>query len=271
MSMVRRKAPPRPASRPWSMTIAIVTLAIVAMAIHAPVLDPEGRPDNIHGTWEMVEAHSPVLRFSTGERAFPSPVEYFLERSSLVDLAGTVVSVRPTAEDLEEAGPLLFLDLEDGALESYERDRHGLAPTVYARVFENGGKIILQYWMFYVFNDGRLNFHEGDWEMVQVTLSGADARPESVELSQHHSGHRISWSEVTEVVNGTHPVVMVSRGSHANYDIGARLLVYGDTSDGEGEEWSNQDYSLVPIGTGAEGMSRRGSATRGPGERPPVP
>lgn len=89
--------------------------------------------------------------------------------------------------------------------------------------------------------------------MVQVTLSATDARPESVALSQHHSGDQVSWDELTEVVDGTHPAVMVARGSHANYDIGARPLVHGDVADGEGENWSPEDYALLPIGTGAEG------------------
>lgn len=143
------------------MIIAIIVLAAVAVAIQTPV-PLESETGRIEGTWEMAEAHSPVLRFSAGERTFPSPAEYFLERSSLVDLAGTVIAERPTAEDLEHAGPLLFLDLQaDDPIGSYENDRPGIAPTVYARVLETGGKIVLQYWMFYVFNDGRLNSHEG--------------------------------------------------------------------------------------------------------------
>jgi len=206
------------------------------------------------GTWEMAETYSPVLRFSSGERTFPSPVEYFLERSSLVDLGGTVILERPTAADLENAGAFLFLDFEaEDVVGVYESDRSSIAPTVYARVAEAGGGIILQYWLFYVFNQGELNSHEGDWEMVQVTLSPDGSRAENVMLSQHRSGSLVLWSELTDVIDRTHPAIMVSLGSHANYGPGAEQLVYGDRVDGPGEVWGPGDYTLVPIGTGLEG------------------
>ena len=36
------------------------------------------------------------------------------------------------------------------------------------------GKLALQYWFFYVFNDFN-NTHEGDWEMIQLDFDAADA------------------------------------------------------------------------------------------------
>ena len=48
-------------------------------------------------------------------------------------------------------------------------------PTVYAHVAKDPdypGKVALQYWFFYPFNDFN-NTHEGDWEMTQLVF---DAR-----------------------------------------------------------------------------------------------
>ena len=46
---------------------------------------------------------------------------------------------------------------------------------MYAHVATNPndpGKIALQYWLFYVFNDFN-NPHEGDWEMIQINFHAA--------------------------------------------------------------------------------------------------
>jgi hypothetical protein len=78
-------------------------------------------------------------------------------------------------------------------------------------------RIILQYWLFYYYNDW-FNKHEGDWEMVQVILNES-ANPEWVVLSQHHGGTRRRWSDA-QIEEGTHPAVFVALGSHANYFYG---------------------------------------------------
>ena len=76
------------------------------------------------------------------------------------------------------------LDFPGNALEpgcTYELWAHrltkGAEPTVYAHVAtEPGapGKLALQYWFFYAFNDFN-NTHEGDWEMIQLVFDAADA------------------------------------------------------------------------------------------------
>src|SRR4051812_33312163 len=48
-------------------------------------------------------------------------------------------------------------------------------PAVYAHVAtdpERAGKLALQYWFFYVFNDWN-NLHEGDWEMIQLVFEAS--------------------------------------------------------------------------------------------------
>jgi hypothetical protein len=257
MPSLRRTAPGR-SNKLWIIAVILI-ITIPVLAVVQDLSDgPE--PDAIdpvvvpQGTWEMAERYAPVWRFSNGERTFPTPVEYFLERSALVDYAGTVVKERPTGEDLEKAGTPSFLDCmgDEVVIERYEQDRPQIAPTVYARVAEAGGRVILQYWLFYVFNQGTYNSHEGDWEMVQVTINSKGTGPEYLALSAHHGGYLKEWDS-TEVVNGTHPVVLVAAGSHANYPPGSGQRVTGDHADGLGEEWRPDDYALVPLGIGADG------------------
>jgi hypothetical protein len=57
--------------------------------------------------------------------------------------------------------------------------------------------------------------HEGDWEEVSVGLDTA-GRPVAVAASQHDLGVRRTWSR-TRITGGSHPVVYVALGSHANY------------------------------------------------------
>ena len=85
------------------------------------------------------------------------------------------------------------------------------------------GKLALQYWLFYVFNDWN-NLHEGDWEMIQLVFDATTAAqalqhpPTEVGYSQHEGAERADWNdEKLEREEGTHPVVHPAAGSHANF------------------------------------------------------
>src|SRR6185312_11991160 len=98
----------------------------------------------------------------------------------------------------------------------------GHLPTVYAHLAtDNGhpGKLALQYWLFYVFNDWN-NLHEGDWEMIQLVFDASTAAqalqrpPVEVGYSQHEGAERAPWDDhKLELVDGTHPVVHPAAGS----------------------------------------------------------
>ena len=83
------------------------------------------------------------------------------------------------------------------------------------------GKLALQYWFFYAFNDFN-NLHEGDWEMIQLNFDASDARealskpPVEVGYSSHEGAERASWGDEKVTLDGTHPVVFPAAGSHAN-------------------------------------------------------
>ena len=142
-----------------------------------------------------------------------------------------LVKIAPTARDL--VGLYEYhLDFPGNPLEpgcDYERWARritkGTSPTVYAHVAserDRPGKVALQYWFFYPFNDFN-NVHEGDWEMIQLVFDAPTARaalaarPAEVGYSSHEGAERAAWGDdKLELVGGTHPVVYVAAGSHAN-------------------------------------------------------
>jgi hypothetical protein len=101
----------------------------------------------------------------------------------------------------------------------------GTKPTVYAHVATDPkypGKLALQYWFFYAFNDFN-NTHEGDWEMIQLNFDAPTAaaalgqKPVEVGYSSHEGAEKSTWDDPKlELVDGTHPVVYPGAGSHAN-------------------------------------------------------
>ena len=146
---------------------------------------------------------------------------------------GDLVKIAPAAADLSAERFEYHLDFPGNALDpgcDYERWARRLAeatsPTVYAHVAtERGrpGKLALQYWLYYAFNDWN-NTHEGDWEMIQLVFDAASAaealerRPVEVGYSQHEGAERAAWDDdKLELVGGTHPVVHPAAGSHANF------------------------------------------------------
>src|SRR3954470_23899099 len=99
----------------------------------------------------------------------------------------------------------------------------------YGRVVRENGWVVLQYWVFYPFNNWRSGFfgandHEADWEMVSLylyrraddTLAPAWAAFASHDL--HGADLRRAWDDAEQLtLAGNHPVVYVGAGSHASY------------------------------------------------------
>ncbi|HZG64841.1 MAG TPA: hypothetical protein VEY13_15260 [Rubrobacteraceae bacterium] len=97
----------------------------------------------------------------------------------------------------------------------------------HGRVVRQAGWIVLQYWLFYPFNDWRSNFsgannHEADWEKVFVYLSeskSGEILPEWVAYAAHEeAGDRLRrrWDDPELEKIDEHPVVYVCAGSHAS-------------------------------------------------------
>lgn len=142
-----------------------------------------------------------------------------------------LVKIGPGAKDI--AGLYEYhLDFPGDALDpgcNYEKWqrwllRNGGKPTIYAHVAADPahpGKLALQYWFFYVFNDFN-NLHEGDWEMIQLNFDAADAAqalnrdPVAVGYSSHEGAELAHWDDSKLELIGNHPVVYPAAGSHAN-------------------------------------------------------
>lgn len=172
----------------------------------------------------------------TKENFEPDPVQLMVDLSLLRDLGDPAFAEKPTVPDLQRwSKSEYYLDVADldpkthsidDYKTTYETVKGSYPPTVYARVKEGSDYTIVQYWLFYYFNDWR-NFHEGDWELVQLnfpnhTINELLENKESplfAAYSQHQAGQKMSWSDMQDkgLVTGTHPVVYVAKGSHANY------------------------------------------------------
>lgn len=110
------------------------------------------------------------------------------------------------------------------SLERYEpyRDFQKHPPVYYYHALYNRGYLVLQYWFFYAYNDWGtahegVNDHEGDWEMISIFLR--NEKPAYIAYSAHTGAPEWhAWDDgKVEMEGGTHPVVYVGCGSHANY------------------------------------------------------
>ena len=215
---------------------------LLALVVASLVVVPSAAADLADET-ALAEKHAPVVRLVTqeeecgpGEPYLPMDVEaLFGDRT--VALRGPwnpvdLVAIGPQADDLAQGLYEYHLDFPGNALNpgcDYERWARritaGTEPAVYAHVVTDPGfpgKLALQYWFFYAFNDYN-NKHEGDWEMVQLVFDAEtaaealDEDPVEVGYSQHEGAERAEWGDdKLEIVDGTHPVVHPAAGSHAN-------------------------------------------------------
>ena len=114
---------------------------------------------------------------------------------------------------------------------TYERivAEEGERYRYHGRVIRQDGWVVLQYWLFYPFNDWRSGFfgandHEADWEKIYVYLSESETtgevNPEWVAYAAHNytgDNLRRRWDDPEVEKVGEHPVIYVGAGSHASY------------------------------------------------------
>jgi hypothetical protein len=121
------------------------------------------------------------------------------------------------------------------------------------------GRVAIEYWFQYLYNDF-YDKHEADWEGVTVFLHGTS--PLGVSYSAHQGRRWAQWtSQSTQ--NGTHPIVYVARGSHANYSKRGRYRVRvcwnlhgrhcaltpkADVASGTGAKLAPSGYDLEQLG-----------------------
>ncbi len=230
---------------PWSVMGLALTVTAALLACATPVLADDPPPED---DLALAERYAPVLYFHPAEVFFPQPVDVIVDQARLRQARRLWFGVNvllhldvPELLHLPSDGSY-FLDVwfgDNGSSAYTNYSAHQayyqavLSPqaggppiTAYAHVVREGPHTTIQYWLLYFYNDW-FNKHEGDWEMVQVMLD-ANGEPEWVVLSQHHGGTRRTWA-TAPVEEGTHPVVYVARGSHANYFVGGEIYPNGRT------------------------------------------
>jgi hypothetical protein len=218
----------------------------------------------------LAERYSPVVRLVAqkepcghGEAYEPTDVDTVLGNHD-VALRGpwdnSIVKIAPTGADLGEGLFGYHLDFPGHALSpgcDYDKWSHLIAaagqPTTYAHVLAEKGRLALQYWFFYVFNDFN-DKHEGDWEMIQLDFDAPNAtaalstKPEAVGYSQHQGAERADWGDPKlTIVDGTHPVVYPALGSHANY-YGENLYLGRSAAEGVGcDDTNGPSRQVIPV------------------------
>ncbi len=233
---------------------ALVALSLTLLMLVSPLFTVAAYQTPSQST-ELVTQYSPVLRFNKAENFYPIDANYAITNGILKVMTQDgpqTVSTSPTSSMLSGyTSDAYFLDNKLGGfseiLSNYQQIQSSLGYTVYARETQMGGYTVLQYWFFYAYNDAPMNQHEGDWEGITVILSGGS--PSYTAYSQHDAGQRAAWTDV-EKVDGTHPVVYVARGSHANYyrPYQGKLGAANDDVNGDGATLQAQDCSIVILG-----------------------
>lgn len=212
---------------------------------------------------EKYEQYAPLFYFEAEETCFPVSAAYHIQNARLyryTDGESVLIDQSPTDEELSAYSPTssqyqdtdnFYIDntigtvTDDNIITHYQQTMATWGYTVYYRVSTQGTQTLLQYWMFYAFNKGELNQHEGDWEMVQILLE--QDTPTTVMVSQHYSGQQASWNQVER--EDTHVKIYVARGSHANY-LRPYSGMMGGASDhvgANGVTLSSSEYSLEEL------------------------
>ena len=182
---------------------------------------------------DLLRRFAPRLRYDSNEQYFAdSPAQWTDNPGHELRRADGTVIERTPALSLGLLGPDTYFDGRPVERSDYIADprrdyrqqyvtlrvaRPDLNNFMYGRAVEDNGRLWLQYWLWYFYNDYSLalgaGLHEGDWEMVQFRMNGD--QPDIAVYAQHSHAEKRPWPDV-ERENGR-PVVYVARGSHASY------------------------------------------------------
>jgi hypothetical protein len=208
----------------------------------------------------LVQRHSPILLLkeqshpcdTLGEPYNAGPADLILDNPSVVLRRagpGDEAPISgPTAADLAQRDDSFYIDLPGDPLRAgctYERQSRArmamLTPTANVHIARQEGRdgFAIQYWLLYLYNDFN-NKHEGDWEMIQVVYDvntveeALQTHPVEVGYAQHGGGERAAWNDPKFDREDGHPIVHVSRGSHASQYDSAVYLGWGENGTGFG-------------------------------------
>lgn len=190
--------------------------------------------------------YAPILYFEKEECCYPVDVSYLLGDNPLVDGLSNLKTIEIDGNTVYYIDNPAGTVNDDGVIIDYKNKLSQYGYTVYYTVNNSvPGYTFIQYWMFYAFNNGEHNRHEGDWEMVEVVIPSNGEK--WVGYSQHYSGQRATWDLVEK--QGDHIKVYVARGSHANYlrSYSGKLGIASDIVADNGKILFPDDYQLVEL------------------------
>jgi hypothetical protein len=207
----------------FSKFCTLLFLLILTLSITSVIFLSTRFSVNAQTPEQEAAAFAPVLHFTQGEEFYPTSVNYIIGSSVLkqrfLNGSNVTVDAAPTPSSLGTySGTDLFLDNKLGTLDAIAADYASKASTIgyyaYVHIVNSGTSTVIQYWLFYAYNNGPLNDHQGDIEVVEIFLDGS-GNPVKAVYSQHGAGENAAWGDVE--LNDNHPVVYVAQGSHANY------------------------------------------------------
>lgn len=254
-------------------------VVIVAIALQAMILQSATAQTTTTAAQELAEQYAPIAELRRqsrpcdrkGEAYFPSPVETVLGNPDVAlkqatgrdSRSDTLIKMAPTAEDLAGKDGSFYLDFPgqpnhpgcqyEQAFKRYAAQTNA-TPTTYAHIVvdRERGKLVLQYWFWYYFNDWN-NTHESDWEMIQIVFAATSpeaalaTEPEMVGFAQHAGGELADWNDPKLERSGTHPIIRPSAGSHGTY-FGRDIYVgWGEGGTGFGCDNTSTPVRRVPL------------------------
>lgn len=205
----------------------------------------------------LLAKFAPRMYFTAGENFYPVDMSYGVAGAGGIfelwqwttPVTNVIVPPDPTEATLTGYTDQYYLKAKAGydyaGLKADYQSKLGiLGYHVYGRVRDFGGNRYVQYWFFYIYNDGPINQHYGDWEMIQITCD-TSGNAISAQYSQHHGGQSAVWAEVEKT--GDHPHVYVAQGSHANYfrSYQGRVGLESDIVAADGAVITDADYGTV--------------------------
>jgi hypothetical protein len=199
---------------------------------------------------------APVFHFTSGEKFYPTSVDYLIASSILKERfsngSSLVVDSSPSSSTLGTHNSTdFYLDNKLGTLDAIMGDYSSKASTLgyftYIHLVNSSSTTVIQYWLFYAYNNGPFNDHQVDLEVVEVFLDSSGS-PFRALYSQHGAGENAAWSDVEKV--DAHPVVYVAQGSHANYfrPYQGKIGIENDIVGNNGRTLTPSDLGLIVLG-----------------------
>ena len=190
---------------------------------------------------DLLKRHQPGMKYDSMEQYFADSAEEWtanpqneLRRADIGDARGevlatgaqlslAVLAARRYGSGAEVRNDDLIGNPRRNYREQYvalRQARPDLRNRMYGHAVEAAGRLWLQYWFYYFYNDYNLalgiGLHEGDWEMVQLRMH--DDQPDVAVYAQHRRAEQRPWAQVQKVPGDVNrPMVYVARGSHASY------------------------------------------------------